>query len=306
VVPVDALQLDELLVPMAGRWAERDGRRRFTPSFAPIPGAEYAVARRAASGRWGAIAHAVVPLGPGTPSTTVTSIAPVVGEVPANLLRLRISFSAPIAEGSAEGGIALLDEAGAELLGAMLPMPPELWDRDRRELTVLLEPGRLKRGLRPHEEAGLPLAEGSVVTAMVAASLRDATGMQLASGASRSYRVGPPIRSRIDPATWSIRWPDPEDRRLVVRFDRPLDDVLARRCIRFVDADDVTLPGRVEVDPTAMTWTHIADAAAPRGARLAIDTRLEDLAGNSLRRAFDTDFEEAGTRLDARTVTLTP
>lgn len=306
MVPADALELGDLLVPTAGRWEQRDGARRFTPAFAPVPGSEYVVVSRDASTRWGALARAVVPPGPSEPTATVTSIAPAVDEVPANLLRVRISFSAPMSEGSAEGSVSLLDAAGAELPGALLPMPPELWDRDRRQLSVLFEPGRLKRGLRPHEEAGLPLAEGSVVTVRIGAEMRDAAGLPLAAGASRTYRIGPPLRSRVDPAAWSIRWPDPGDRRLIVRFDRPLDPVLVRRCIRYVDADGVPLRGRVEVDASATTWTHTADRAAPQGARLEIDARLEDLAGNSVRRAFDTDLSDSGVRLDDSTVTLTP
>ena len=94
------------------------------------------------------------------PNARVESIDPDVDVLPANALRFAVSFSSEMEEGSAAGRIQLLDRYGSPLPGTLLEMPPELWDRDRRRLTVMLEPGRIKRGLQPHEQAGPPLQEG--------------------------------------------------------------------------------------------------------------------------------------------------
>jgi hypothetical protein len=169
-------------------------------------------------------------------------------------------------------------------------MPPELWDRGRRRLTVLLEPGRIKRGLQPNVLAGPPLREGDTVTLVVESGLRDAGGAELVDGARRSYRVGAPIRSRIDPHRWHVRWPESPSSPLVVRFDRPLDRALALRCLRVMDADGHPVPGLATLDDAARVW-EFTPGWTVRSIR--VDVRLEDLAGNSVRRVFDRDLEAA-------------
>ena len=223
--------------------------------------------------------------------TVVDSIDPGVDEVPANLLRFAVTFSHAMADGSAAGRIHLLDMSGKELPGTLLGMPPELWDRSRRRLTVLLEPGRIKRGLQPNVQAGPPLGEGDTVTLVVDPRLRDAGGAELASGARRTYRVGAPIRCRVDPGLWDLRWPAAPSDPLVVRFDRPLDRALVLRCLRVLDGAGRAMPGRTSLDAEARVWAF--SPAAGVVASLHIDTRLEDLAGNSVRRVFDRDLQDA-------------
>ena len=209
-------------------------------------------------------------------TTTVLSIDPTVELVPANLLRFSITFSAPMEEGSATGRIRLTDSAGNDIPGTLLDMPPELWNPDRTRLTVLLEPGRIKRGLQPNLQAGPPLAEGDTFTVHVDAQLRDATGAELADAASRTYVVGPAIRTRVDPSRWSITWPS-------IRFDRPMDRAQVSRFIK------PTVAGEAHLDESATMWTFTPATDEPF--RIEVDTRLEDLAGNNLNRPFDREIE---------------
>src|SRR5438093_7158021 len=102
-------------------------------------------------------------------------------------------------------------------------MEPELWDRAHRRLTLLLDPGRIKRGLAPNAEAGYPLIEDVPIVVRVDAAFRDAAGRPLRAGAQRRYQVGRPLRARVDPTAWRLDCPtagstDP----LTVAFDRPL------------------------------------------------------------------------------------
>ena len=48
----------------------------------------------------------------------------------------------------------------APLFDLGLEVGEELWDADQCRLTLFFDPGRIKRGLRPHLEAGPPLTEG--------------------------------------------------------------------------------------------------------------------------------------------------
>jgi hypothetical protein len=308
IVPSHALSLGAQLVPTAGSWEQDGVETIFTPRFAAVPGTTYSVVGRGEDPTlpWRELARVRVPDDGRASSTVVETIDPSVDEVPANLLRFSLTFSGPMDEGSAAGRIHLLDEAGATLRGALLDMPPELWDRERRRLTVLLEPGRIKRGLQPNVRAGAPLRQGHMVTIVVDSDLRDAAGSPLLHGASRSYRVGAPIRSRVDPHEWDVRWPDANSSELTVLFDRPLDRVLVQRYLRVVDDGGHAVAGHTSLDAAALRWIF-APADARTSIRLSIDARLEDLAGNSVRRVFDRDLDRSDDdEIAAAMVILSP
>ena len=291
VAPAGAIALGAQLVTTTGTWAREGDVARFTPRFAPLPGSAFVLVGRTdePSTPWRELARFDIPNAARTPQAVVESIDPSVDTVPANLLRFVVTFSAPMEEGSVAGNIRLVDESGAELVGALLDMPPELWDRSRRRLTVLLEPGRIKRGLQPNVQAGGPLREGGRVAVIVAAGIRDASGATLMVDARREFRVGPPIRSRVDPGLWDVRWPGSDADPLVVRFDRALDRALVRRHLGVVDPSGNPVPGTATLDETAREWMF-APSTSVSVSRLRIDARLEDLAGNSVRRVFDRDL----------------
>lgn len=264
------------------------------------------VGRADAGEAWRELARVSIPAADLTPRTVVETIDPPTEWVPENLLRFSVTFSSVMDEGSAAGHVHVLDETGAVMPGTLLEMPPELWDRRRRRLTVLLEPGRIKRGLQPNVQAGAPLREGSTITLFVDAGLRDAEGAQLVGAARRTYRVGAPVRSRIDPTQWEVRWPEDPMGPLVVRFDRPLDRTLVERHLRVVDGNGHPVAGEASLDQDARVWVFTPSA---RGTdrRLRVDARLEDLAGNSVRRVFDRDLElSADDGIEAEEIVLSP
>jgi len=231
-------------------------------------------------------------------------------QVPENLLRFSVTFSAAMEEGSAAGRVHLRGADGADLPETLLPMPPELWDRARRRLTVLLEPGRIKRGLQPHVQSGPPLLEGTSVTFVVDAGLRDAAGAELIAGAERSFLVAAPVRARVDPATWDVRWSASGSDPLVVHFGRPLDRALVHRCLQVLDGHGRPVPGRASLDAASEVWTFTSSAPGDEShlkvRSLYVDSVLEDLAGNSVRRVFDRDLtrpQDAGPPVSAVVLT---
>lgn len=269
-----------------------------------MPGAIYTLlGREGSDDEWRELARVVVPGADPERRAVVESIDPGAPEVPANLLRFAVTFSVPMEDGSAAGHLHLLDESGAELPGTVLETP-ELWSRDRRRLTVLLEPGRVKRGLQPNAQAGAPMHDGGEVTLVVDSAVRDADGAFLVEEARRTFRVGPAVRARVDPARWQVAWPEEASGRLIIAFDRPLDRALVQRCLRVIDADGGRVTGAVSLDPETTVWTFTPAPGAFVG-ELHVDTRLEDLAGNSVRRVFDRDLDSpADATLDAPFVVL--
>lgn len=284
-------------VTTAGTWSSATGVAYFTPHFPPVPGTEFAVISVSADGPIELI-RATVPAVVITPTTRVLRIDPGPDDVPENLLRFSVTFSAPMEQGSAAGHLRLLSGDGAELPG-LLPMPPELWDRRRCRLTVLLEPGRIKRGLQPGVQAGAPLAVGTSVTLVVDRELRDAHGAPLVAGAQRTFAVGEAIRSRIDPGRWSVRRSAEVGGQVVVRFDRSLDRALVSRCLTVVGPGGAPVAGTTTLDDDALVWTFSAARPTAQDWRLRVDTELEDLAGNSVRRVFDRDLRDPDDRAPA-------
>jgi len=300
VVPAGALDTSEAVVPTAGVWSTDGDGLRFTPRFPFQAGTTYAVVRREdAAGRaalgWAEVARLVRPATTTLPTASVVAIHPRTSEVPENLLRLSVTFSASMDEGSAAGHVHLEDADGRDIPHALLAMPPELWDRPRRRLTLLLEPGRIKRGLVPNTALGAPLSHTSEITLVVDAEMRDAVGSDLVTGARQTYRVTPAVRERVDPYRWQVAWPTAGSHEvLTVEFVRPLDHALALACLRVTNADGVPLPGHATLDPGEVRWSFTASDPWPVGPwLLRVDAALEDLAGNSVRRVFDRDLRLA-------------
>jgi hypothetical protein len=289
VVEVRPVQttLVEPLVPMLGELVSDRATRCFLPRYDFVPGTHYEVFIGGSSNTTLTMPTVDLPL-----ATEVIAIFPTATVVPRNLLRFYIHFSAPMSEGYAADSISVVDEAGKPMPGALLPTEDELWDADRRRLTLLLDPARIKRGLRPHLELGYPLTLGSMFRLVVDEGLRDAQGARLIASAERSYQVASDERRLVDPSRWAVTPPSVGTRdALTLTFDRALDHGLVTHCLRVLSADGRAVEGSVRVSAGERSWSYVPRLpwlAGPH--RIAVKPVLEDLAGNSLHRVFDRDL----------------
>ncbi len=239
--------------------------------------------------------------------TVVSNVYPSADEVPENLLKFYLHFSAPMSRGEAYRRIHLLDASGNEVADPFLELGEELWDRDMRRFTLLFDPGRIKRGLKPREEVGPVLEEGKQYTLVVDRDWLDAKGYPLAKELRKSFVALPPDESQLDVAAWKIEPPQADTRDpLIVRFPEPLDHSLLERVVRVVDKSDAEVPGEIETVDHETCWRFTPTHAWEAGDyRLLADTTLEDLAGNSIGRAFDVDvFEPVQKRITTEQVSL--
>lgn len=213
------------------------------------------------------------------------------GVVPANLLRVYVEFSAPMEPGSSAGKIHLVDDAGREVRAALLGLDEGLWSADGRFLTVLFDPGRIKRGLRSNLEMGTPLVAGRRYRLVVDPGWYDARGRRSTSAYAQELRVAGAVRSPLDPGRWSIASPARGSRdELRVDFGEALDHALALRAITVVDSGGSFVPGHAALRDADHVWSFVPlQRWAGRAYSLRIDPGLEDLAGNNLVRPFDAD-----------------
>jgi hypothetical protein len=275
------------LPPMVGRLVRDGADLCFVPRFAFLDGTAYTVTVDGAS------AAILVHARPDHPATTeVTGIRPTAPEVPCNLLRLYVWFSAPMSEGCAAEYVRLARDDGSPIAGALLPAEHELWDAARRRLTVLLDPARIKRGLAGHQDGGYPLRPGEPFRLIVGSGFRDAKGLPLRAPAQRRYHVGEEERRHVDPGSWVLTVPTAGSfEPLRVTFDRPLDHGLLARCLQVSGPDGQPVDGTPQTDHEEQSWRLVPRRAWASGPhQLIVDPVLEDLAGNSVSRVFDRDL----------------
>ena len=279
--------------PVAGRFLVDLDAVCFVPRFPFMDGTGYSflvgVHGRLDSPEVWTIQRPSVPL---APATEVVAIYPTAAEVPVNLLKVYVHFSGPMSEGWADRAVRVCrEDTGEALEGAFLPPDPELWDLERRRLTMLLDPGRIKRGLVPNLEAGYPLIEGTPVRVDIGPEFRDAKGQPLKARAKRSYRIGPALRSRIGPGRWRLTAPESGSLLpLLVEFDRPLDHALLQHSLGVLGPRGIRLRGRAKSGPGESSWTFTPSSPWEDGDHeLVVGPNLEDLAGNTLVRVFDRD-----------------
>jgi hypothetical protein len=241
-------------------------------------------------------------------ATVATGVYPSANVLPENLLRLYIHFSAPMSRGEAYRRIHLLDQAGNPVADPFLELDEELWSGDGRRFTLLFDPGRIKRGLKPREEAGPVLEQGKTYTLIIDREWPDANGQHLGGEYRRQFRVGPPDQASPSPRDWTIGAPTAETRHpLEIRFPEPLDSALARRLIVVKDSRGLVGNGQVSLESEESRWLLTPDAPWQAGEyRLVIGTDLEDLAGNAINRPFEVDrVGPISRQIEAQTVVLT-
>jgi len=241
------------------------------------------------------------------PRPTVEAVYPGAAALPANNLKFYLHFSKPMREGRAIfDRIRLLDARGRQI-----PAPwrrTELWTEDGRRFTLWIHPGRIKQGVNLREEFGPVLQPGESCSLVITQQVQDADVQPLASAFVKEFRVTEPDYRRPLPQNWRLVVPaagtnDP----LTIRFGEPLDHALILRCIRVHLANGQFIT--VVVEPK----DH-ETAADIRPARLwtsekhmiLVDDILEDLAGNTPDRVFDTSLDASPAEPPALTIPFTP
>ncbi len=231
---------------------------------------------------------------PGGPVPRVVSVFPSGGRLPENTLRLYLAFSQPMEPRDVERHVHLLDDAGRELELAFVEIPHGLWDAARTRLTLIVHPGRLKRGIAPGERLGAPLRAGRSYALRVDAGLRDATGRSLGLDFEHRFEAVAADRSSPRPEGVMLAAPGSPTAPLVVDLPEALDEGLLHRLLWVEAADGEAVPGRLTIDREERRWTFAPERPwAPGAYALRLHPALEDRAGNRFDRLFDRELAAA-------------
>jgi Bacterial Ig-like domain len=302
------------LPPMVGTYRVHAGIVRFEPQFPLEPGIVYRAIFRpdqlpgedSSAGSQITSLFQAPPRHPKT-ATVVSQIYPSAEILPENLLKFYVHFSAPMSRGRVYDHIYLQDSNGKKIELPFLELNEELWDPRMMRLTLFIDPGRIKRGVRPLEEIGPALEEGKTYTLVIEGDLKDGNGIPLKDSFQKVIKVGQPDRVPPDHTAWKIQPPKPGTHEaLVVSFSEPMDHALAQRLIQVTFESGEQVEGTTMLEDQERRWTFAPTSVWRRGNyKLVIRTIIEDLAGNNIGKPFDVDlFEVNRPQNGASTVEL--
>ncbi|MBM3458710.1 MAG: hypothetical protein FJX77_09290 [Armatimonadetes bacterium] len=226
-----------------------------------------------------------------TPSRSrVSRVYPYHAVLPANLLKFYLHFTEPMSEGRFFEFARLLDGEGRPISQAFHEL--ELWSEDHRRITVLIHPGRTKRALGLSEVLGPVLYPNKPYTLEIQPGLPDRYGRPLAAAWRYAFRTGDHDYRQPAVNSWKLTGPAPGTRGpLVVRFAEPLDRHLCERLLTIETTSPPHRPlaGAGTAAADGLSWSFVpAQPWAAGRYRLIAGGELEDLAGNSLARPFET------------------
>lgn len=272
--------------PMAGRYSIDDSKVSFIPAFDFIEGQNYTVEvfdKNASAKCTHSLEEFTIDRTVDIVSPKIVSIFPSGTHIPENTLRFYIHFSTPMKPHVSTDYIKLVNAKGTQDTAAFMALKQELWSEDRKRLTLLMDPGRIKRGVAQNLTLGPALQEEGTYSIIIEEGWPTANGMQTMPRFENTFVVSKALRTLPDTSLWTITSPkhmtnDP----LIIDFDRPFDSELLLSEISVLDEDGRPIPGMISTEKQERTW-RFDRKGKWNNARIqvVVDTQLEDVAGNN-------------------------
>ena len=227
-------------------------------------------------------------------ATFVEQVYPSADQLPENLLKFYIHFSAPIGFDNVHDHIRLLDKNGMPVPLPFVEIDQGLWGPRRQRLTLFLHPGRIKRNVGLNLAMGPVLREGENYQLVVDRGLRDASGNPLVQDIVKHFAVLPAVRQEIVCSEWRLEPPLAGTRQpLKVDFEESLDHALLLRYLLVCDETGTPVPGEVKIINWETRFLLKPDNVwNPGNYSVVVNSRLEDLAGNRVGKVFDAETIE--------------
>lgn len=232
-------------------------------------------------------------------TTYVQNVYPSETNLPMNQLKLYLYFSDAMRAGQAFDYLKLLDATGAVVKDPFLYMEKELWDKDRKRLTIWFDPGRIKRNLSPHQLLGLPLQAGQSYQLVVDKNWLDLNGNPLKDNYIKSFQVIESDRKMPKTTDWKLNYPAPNTEDILsIDFGESMDMALLQHSLAVFDDENNRIAGKIKITNMEKEWQFIPEQPWKAGHyKIKIATILEDLAGNNLNNLFDRNLQ-----VDAATI----
>jgi hypothetical protein len=275
---------------VAGSIVEAADHAIFLPRFPFQPGTRY----RVTAGDWKHDFN--LPKKDAGKPNAIKTIYPTAAELPENVLRFYIEFEQPMPRGDVYQYVQVLNEKRAKVDQPFLQLDDELWNEEQTRLTLLVDPGRIKKEVKPRLDLGPVFMEGGKYTLVVSGRWPTLGGGTLGNEVRRAIQVKPAINEAVDPKKWKLS-PPVDDGILQVQFDRPMDHAMLLRSLSVVDSVGQTVEGKTEPARDDLGWTfHPAKPWTPGNYSLRVETALEDVCGNRVGQPFEIDVLKPAPR----------
>lgn len=223
----------------------------------------------------------------------ITAIYPSTDTIPENLLKMYFVFSKPMQEvQSALDFIEVYNVTDDTPTTIFLELENELWNTDHTELTLWLDPGRIKTDLIPNRTKGLPIEAGKEYRITIRNTWKDAENNPLDSEYTKKIYVTSRDSEKITLENWSVRIPSQGTHdKLVLDVREPLDAMLALETIDVLDAQNNKIEGIFKLArKEQQVWFMPKKPWRSSNYEISVLAVLEDLAGNNLNHLFDKDL----------------
>ena len=224
----------------------------------------------------------------------VTAIYPKQDTLPENILKFYIQFSEPMREGDFLKHIKLQNSKDENVTGVFFDNIYELWNNDHTQITLLVDPGRVKTGLQQNIKQGRAFAVNETYTLTIDTSWKTIKGDYLSKPFTKQFVIDsediiPPSIDDIIISKAKVKSNEP----VKITFGEVLDVFQLQDYVRIVCATDVVKGKFTLLDDESSLqftpqhpWNNI-------DYKLRIDVRLEDIAANSFAGKFDQAATEA-------------
>ncbi|MCF2502654.1 Ig-like domain-containing protein [Dyadobacter sp. CY107] len=238
-----------------------------------------------------------IPMADASDAPELVQFFPSADTLPENLLKVFLHFTHPMREGQSGKFVTLIKNDSDTIQGAFLDLQPELWNENRTILTLWLDPGRIKRDLQPNIKLGAPLQNHTSYQIIVSREWQDTNGGKLKTAFKKSFITTSRDSISPAPARWKLALPKRSTNQPIkVHFKESLDHSLLTETLSITTDSGHPLTGKWLIGPKEKSaqftpgepWNH-------NNYILQVETRLEDLAGNNVNRAFDRDVSKGNT-----------
>lgn len=219
----------------------------------------------------------------------VTAIYPSGDVLPANTLRFYIHFSTPMQPHMSGDFIKLTDKNGRADAAAFMNFKQELWSEDRKRLTLLMDPGRIKQGVAQNLTLGPVLQSEQTYSIVVQAGWQSARDGQTAPRFEKFFETSEALRTLPDTDLWTIKPPRAHTKGpVLIQFDRMYDHQSAKNNVTVQSSDNKIVAGQVSLQDDETVWRFDPEQSWPEQTiKIVVNSRLEDVTGNNLIELLD-------------------